>query len=575
MKILGIHDGHNSGASLLIDGKIAAAICEERLTRNKNELGYPKRSIEEVLDIVGLDPLELDSVVYASNFMHTADHLSKAGEWYRAGLDDQVRDAQRDKGYLKAVYDKRKQERVLQVVEQLGIHKTKVGFVEHHLAHGAAAYYAAPFDLDEPILILTCDGAGDGLSSTVSIGRGTKIERIAETSRAASLGKVYSRVTYALGLTPWEHEYKVMGLAPYADQKYGEEVRDILQEHLTLSDDGLTFALVGELQSSYIYEFLRDRLERKRFDAVSAGVQMLTEDLLQRWVRAVINHTGIRKIVCGGGVFMNVKANQAIAKLSEVESMFVFPSCGDESLSFGAAWVEYVRLAGDAAITKKTPLKDLYLGREFSNEIISKVLDSKITDKACTIEKRTEIEEDVALLLSKNKVVARFSGRMEWGARALGNRSILTNPNEWPNVEKINAMIKMRDFWMPFAPSILAEETDRYIDNPKRLNSPFMMHAFDTLQKTAGQISAATHPRDKTARAQFVHRDVNPSYWSLIKSFEQKTGCAAVLNTSFNLHGFPLVNTPEDAIFVFLNSGLDYLAIGDYLVTKAGATINV
>ena len=263
MKILGIHDGHNSGATLLVDGKIVAAICEERLSRTKNELGYPRNSIDEVLRIADIAPNALDQIVYASNFMHTADHLARAAEWYRAGLDDQLRDAQRDKSYLQAVFDKRRDERIAQAAGQLGIADTKVSFVEHHLAHGAAAYYGSPFDLDEPILILTCDGAGDGLSATVAIGNGTDIERIAETPRAASLGKVYSRVTYALGLTPWEHEYKVMGLAPYAERKYGEEVRDILNEHLMLSEDGLSFALAGELQSSYIYEFLRDRLERK------------------------------------------------------------------------------------------------------------------------------------------------------------------------------------------------------------------------------------------------------------------------------------------------------------------------
>ena len=157
---------------------------------------------------------------------------------------------------------------------------------------------------------------------------------------------------------------------------------------------------------------------------------------------------------------------------------------------------------------------------------------------------------------------------MEWGARALGNRSILANPREWPNVEKINSMIKMRDFWMPFAPSMLAEETGRYIKNPKHLTSPFMMHAFDTKPETVSEIGAATHPRDKTVRAQFVEQHVNPSYWALIKAFEKKTGTACVLNTSFNLHGYPLVNTPQDALHVFLNSGLDYLAIGSFLVAK-------
>ncbi len=250
MKILGIHDGHNSGATLLVDGAIAASVCEERLTRVKNEVGYPRLSIAEVLSIAGVDASELDQVVYASNFMHSAEHLATAKEWYRANKEDQLRDAKRDKRYLKAVFDTRKQERIEQVREQLGVNEEQISFVEHHLAHGAAAYFGAPFDLNEPVLILTCDGAGDGVSASVSIGRKGEIERVAETSRKASLGKVYSRVTYALGLTPWEHEYKVMGLAPYAEQKYAQEICDILKEHLKLSDDGLRFELVSDLESS-------------------------------------------------------------------------------------------------------------------------------------------------------------------------------------------------------------------------------------------------------------------------------------------------------------------------------------
>lgn len=575
MKILGIHDGHNSGATLLIDGEIAAAVCEERLTRNKNEVGYPHRSIDEVLSIAGIAAEELDQVVYASNFMHTAEHLATAAEWYRAGREDQERDSKRDKSYLQAVFDKRRKERIDQAVNHLGVSPEKVSFVEHHLAHGAAAYYGAPFDLDEPVLILTCDGAGDGLSATVSIGKGTQIERIAETRRSASLGKVYSRVTYALGLKPWEHEYKVMGLAPYAEQKYAEEIRDVLKEHLTLSEDGLRFELVTDLESSYIYYFLRDRFECKRFDAISGGVQMFTEELLTEWVARAVAHTGIRRVVCGGGVFMNVKANKLIGELDGVDELFVFPSCGDESLSFGAVWLEYARLAGEGAGKARTPLEHLYLGREFSDAEIKTAIETGLEGKDCQFARFDAINPTVAGLLADNHVVARFSGRMEWGARALGNRSILANPREWPNVEKINAMIKKRDFWMPFAPSMLAEESDRFLVNPKGLKSPYMMLAYDTDPETSREISAATHPRDKTARAQFVTRDTNPGYWELIKVFGDATGTYCVLNTSFNLHGYPLINTPEEALDVFLNSGLDYLALGDYLIAKPYAALPV
>jgi carbamoyltransferase len=575
MKILGIHDGHNCGATLLVDGKIVAAVCEERLTRRKNELGYPKQSIEEVLDIAGVEGSNLDQVAYASNFMHTAEHLDSALEWYRVGREEQIRDRQRDKSYLQAVFEKRRQERIDQATMHLGIPKERVSFVEHHLAHGAAAYYGAPFKLDEPTLILTCDGAGDGLSATVAIGNGTRIERIAATPRKASLGKVYSRVTYLLGLQPWEHEYKVMGMAPYADRKYAEEIRDILKEHLRLSDDGLSFELANDLESSYIYHFLRDRFERKRFDAISGGVQMFTEELLQEWVKGAVAHTGIRRVVCGGGVFMNVKANKFVGELDSVDELFIFPSCGDESLTFGAVWSEYARIAGEEAGKAREPLRHLYLGREFDDATIKKTVDTQIVGTGCEVQRYEDIDRTVARVLADNNVVARFSGRMEWGARALGNRSILTNPKEWANVEKINAMIKKRDFWMPFAPSFLAEESDRYLINPKGFVSPFMMLAYDTKESAERDICAAIQPRDKTARAQFVSRETNPSYWNLIKAFEEETGTACVLNTSFNLHGYPLINTPGEALEVFFDSGLDYLALGNYLLAKPGRILPV
>jgi carbamoyltransferase len=219
-----------------------------------------------------------------------------------------------------------------------------VRFVDHHLAHAAAAHFGSPFPFDGPSLILTCDGTGDGLSATVSVGRGASIDRIAATGRDASLGKLYSRVTLALSLTPWKHEYKVMGLAPSAEERYAEEVRDILRELVVLGEDGLKFALAGALESSYTYEFLRERFERerferKRFDAISGGVQLYTEELLTDWVRERVAHTGIRRVVCGGGVFMNVKANLRISQLDCVDEWFAFPSCGDESLSLGAVGI--------------------------------------------------------------------------------------------------------------------------------------------------------------------------------------------------------------------------------------------
>ena len=573
MIILGIHDGHNSGATLLINGKIVSSVCEERITRNKNEIGYPKKSIDEVLSIVKINSSKIDRVVYATKFMPNPSYLSNFSKWYKNDYNNQLKDQKKNLKHLKNFFLKRKKERIEIASKHLQISKNKIGFTEHHLAHGAAAYYGSPFDLKETVLIMTCDGAGDGLSATVSIAKKGRIKRIAKTTRAASLGKIYSRVTYLLGFKPWEHEYKIMGLAPYSSKKSAEEIKNIFNKLLKLSNTGLGFSTVGKLQMSYIYKFLHKQLERKKFDAIAGGLQMFTEELLAAWVQKTIKRTGIRTIVLGGGVFMNVKANKIISQLKEVKRMFVFPSCGDESLSIGAAYNEYAKLNPKKIIKKKNSFNNPYLGRHFDDNEIFEILKRNKINNNCKILKSNNIEKDIADLLAQNKIVARFSGRMEWGARSLGNRSILANPSYWSNVEKINSMIKMRDFWMPFAPSILAEKSNEYIKNPKKIVSIFMMHAFDCVDKNTAKISATIHPRDKTARAQLVYKKINSSYWSLIKFFEKRTGCSAILNTSFNLHGYPVVNDPQNALYVFLNSGLKYMALGNYMIRKINKNI--
>ena len=566
MVIVGIHDGHNAGATLIKNGVVMASVSEERITRKKNEVGFPKYSINEVLNLAGLQPSNVDHFVYASEYMHPYDRLENLKDWYKVGKTDQLKDKQNlTSDILRANLIARQDERRIQLAKLFKVEHSKISFAEHHHAHAAAAYYGSHFSSDEKVLVITCDGSGDGLCATVSIGNNLLLERKQSTPRKASLGKIYSRVTFALGLQPWEHEYKVMGLAPYADKKYAEEIKDILSSYLKISDDGLNFECPDDVETNYLYESLRSDFELKRFDAISGGVQMFTEELLVKWISNLVDKYQINKIACGGGVFMNVKANKLISEIKNVEEMFVFPSCGDESLSFGAAWIKHFETLDNKSSLPGLP--SLYLGRSYSDDEIREVLSDDCKNQF-TFAKHENIEKKVAKLISKNKIVARFSGRMEWGARALGNRSILTNPKEWPNVERINSMIKMRDFWMPFAPSILFEQVDKLLQNSENIFSPHMMHAFDTVTDKAGLISAATHPRDKTARAQMVTREHNAKYWKLINYFYELSGIPCVLSTSFNLHGFPLVDSPQDALYVFKNSGLEYLALENYLVTK-------
>ncbi len=571
MHILGLHDGHNSGATLVSDGVVVASVSEERLSRRKNDVGYPRRAIEEVLRIAGVDASDLAEVVYASLFMHAPNYLTDVGPWYRVGLADQRAAAARPNEYQQLVFEQRKRERIDQVVDHIGVAPDRVRFVEHHLAHLAAAYYTAPWrEPGRPVLGLTCDGAGDNLCATVSICRDNEFDRIAATSRHASLGKIYSRVTFLMGMTPWEHEYKLMGLAPYADPERSDLAAEPLRQLLRIGEDGLGFAQAGELSTNYCYDYLRDAFERVRFDTICGAVQLFTEEMLTSWVRSCVAKAGIRDIVLGGGVFMNVKANMLIADLPEVERAYVMPSGGDESLSIGAALHRYYETTG-IADHRASALGNLYLGGAFDARAEEAAVRDAQARAQVEIRRPNDMPAAIADMLAEGEIVALCRGRMEWGARALGNRSIVTAADRYDRVDVINRAIKQRDFWMPFAPSILEEQAGRYLDDPKDLKPWFMTFAYPARAEGYPDLVAGSHPRDRTIRPQVVRRAANPDYHATIARFAERTGRAAVLNTSFNLHGEPIVHSPSDAVHVLLESGLEHLALNDFLISKKKA----
>lgn len=314
----------------------------------------------------------------------------------------------------------------------------------------------------------------------------------------------------------------------------------------------------------YSHKFLRDFIDLSRFDIVCGGLQQFTEYFMATWVRNCILATGIKKVAMSGGVLMNVKANKSILEIPELEQLFVYPSCGDSTNSMGAAYQAYSDLCGQYGAAKNIEtLKDVYWGPEYSDDEIRKVLAAS----GCPFEREPDIEKKTAELLTRGEIVARFKGRMEFGARAMGNRSILANPADHRVIRTINDMIKNRDFWMPFAPSLIAEEEDAALMNPKHMPAPYMIMSFDS-KMDHNRIFAASHPYDRTVRPQVVYRDWNPDYHRLISYFRKITGIGVILNTSFNLHGYPIVCSPGDAIGVFHNSGLKYLAIGNFLVCK-------
>lgn len=571
MYILGIHDGHNSGASLSHDGVIIASVSEERLTRQKNAVGYPILAIEDCLKIAGIDSSQLSAVVYASLFMHAADYLTELERWYCVGIEDQRAAAAKPNTYQKLVFEERKEERIRVVSDHLGIDRNKVSFIEHHLAHLTAAHYTAPgMNRQTPVLGLTCDGSGDNICATVSVCRGTEISRIAKTDRHASLGKIYSRITMMMGMKPWEHEYKIMGMAPYADLDRADRAAEPLREILGLDPEkGMQFVQKTELSMNYAYRYLQSAFERIRFDTISGAVQLFTEEQLCAWVKACVQETGIRNIVAGGGVFMNVKANMLIAELDEVDSFYVMPSAGDESLSIGACLHHYYTTSGDVDFSQSC-LQNLYLGGGYSAEEEMDAVAALHRDYGETvrIHEMDDPDDVTATKLAEGEIVARCRDRMEWGARALGNRSINARADDYRLVDILNQKIKQRDFWMPFAPSILEEEASRYIDDPKDLKPWFMTFTYRGNEASSHDLAAGSHPRDKTMRPQVVTNQANPGYHKVIAGVREKTGMGGVLNTSFNLHGEPIVYGPSDAVSVLMRSGLTHLALDRHFISK-------
>ena len=558
MRVLGIHDGHNASVCLVEDGKIKFAIQEERLTNEKNKCGFPFQSIKKTLEYLNLNIEDIDYVAMASK--HTLFFYRLFPSIIQKRTDTLFNLVAKTPIYL--LYKKYVKKTRLNDLKKAGITKNII-FVDHHLCHASTAYFGSYFSRDEPILVLTNDGTGDELCATVYIGKGNKLKKISQTKKKHSLAMIYRNVTGMLGFTPLEHEYKLMGMAPYTSEKGTEIGYKIFKDLVKVNS--LTFKKNTFQDTAVLTPTLWKKSRYVRFDNICAGLQKFTEEKLVEWVKNCIKGTGINKLALAGGIFMNVKANKKIMELPEVKDMFVFPSCGDETVSIGAAYHVY----NEKRLTDKEiePLKDFYLGDDFSDEEALKEIKNAKKEKDFDYRHYEDIEKEITNLILKKQVVARCKGRMEFGARALGNRSILADPQDLECVREINMMVKKRDFWMPFAPVILEEKSKDYIINPKNIPAQYMILSFDTTKKR-NELMAAVHQADFTARPQIINSKHNPKYYKILKEFYNKTGRGVLLNTSFNLHGLPIVHGPAEAIYVFLNSGLKYLALGNYLLWK-------
>lgn len=583
MKILGICESHTATAALIIDGRLVACASEERFSRVKAHTGFPKMAVKFVLNCAGVHSSELDQVVFpfqSSEIVSYYDQstpspvnenltgmpklISSFAEiWDTVAY--KIRFFNKSNRCLSRLrtllFQNRFTKRRLQYVqENLGISQDRISFVDHHTAHAYAAYCSLETVPNKDCLVITLDGKGDDICAMVSKFCNGIFTTICNTPNYNSLGMLYSSVTKALGMTPNEHEYKVMGLAPYSDREKAKQYLPIFHRLMKINDD-LSFESLIDDRLFFLY--MKEHAQKIRFDYLAGAVQLFTEEILCEWISRLIKKTKIHDIVLGGGVFMNVKANKRILELPEVESLHICPSGGDESTAFGAAFAFHVKQE-----KQFTQVKELYLGPEFSTKQIRDfLLENKAFEKYEVIEPHN-IEKLLAELLAKNAIVARFDGRMEYGARALGNRSILANPSELSIIKILNKSIKNRDFWMPFAGTVLAERADDYLVNPKEIKAPYMTIAFDTTPLGQKHLKAAIHPYDQTIRVQILEREWNCKFYDIIKAFEEHTGIGGVLNTSFNLHGEPMVCNLEDALKTFKFSALKYLVIGKFLLKK-------
>lgn len=579
--VVSIGYGHNGTVAVLENGKITHCISEERFNRIKNSTGFPTLALEYIKKKINKP---IDYYVMTQHYMWGYLYIKKNNFKsipYRSHVGQVPRKPPLLKLFPKYFYSRAMKkmltttegmERNTELKEEMEeyfsnlfeVPRDKIIYADHHLTHALSTKFFENNDKDK--LVFTLDGQGDGLCATVGIFSKNDYKVISTVNKAFSLGFLYQEITAFLGMKPDEHEFKVMGLAPYAKQEHVLQLLPLFEKILWLNDKDEFESTIPITDIRY---YLMENLLYKRFDNIAGAVQMFTENLTLEWIRRWIKKTGIKDISLSGGVFMNVKMNQKIGQMKEVNSLTITPSAGDESTVIGGCYLGYKQICDKNRIPCEIkPIKDLYLGTEYSEKEIEKFLNDGNYFKKYTISKPENINYSVAKLLSENQVVARFSGRMEFGARALGNRSILANPKSFENIRIINEMIKNRDFWMPFAASIIKEDTSRYLKNPKKVDGSFMIITFDTTDEAKKDLIGAIHPYDKTSRPQIVDKETNKTYHEVISEFKKITGIGGILNTSFNLHGEPNVESPKDAMHTFENSGLKYLALGPFLISK-------
>lgn len=564
MNLISIHYGHNCTVAYSENGTIKFAQSEERILGMKNATGFPYKTLNHVEKNYlnknfGTEILLIDETGLGAQFLLEHGLNPKKYQIILKEKNFFTKVIKKIFRFFFSLFGPKK------VIEKItGINTYKVNYFNHHLCHAATPCLFKDFDEKKKWLIFTLDAEGDNVSSGIYQFSENKIHRISFNDRNKSLGYIYSYTTEILGMNSNEHEFKVMGMAPYGNSIKKKEIANKLKNELVSFDQKS-----GEFLSKCNFVDFRKVLKKiyfqESFEDICAGVQFYLEEIVCLWVSFWIKKTNIKNIALSGGVFMNVKASKKISEIDIVESQFVTPSCSDESLVFGAIYLKQKK--NNNHFNK---LDNLYLGEDFNSKLIYETFIKSNWKNFFEIQE-LEIKDlnfMLAKYLSEKKIIGRFFGRSEWGARALGNRSILCDPRDKKNIDLLNQKIKSRDYWMPFAPSILFEDTNLYYENKKKINCDFMQMSFDATEYAKKNIAAAIHPKDFTLRPQAVRKEINPYYYDLITNFKKITGIGCLLNTSFNLHGNPNVGKPEHAFYTFFNSGLDILNIENFVFLK-------
>lgn len=573
MKILGIAHSHpDPSAALCIDGNVVSFVDEERLTRVKHAAGeFPIHSIDYVLEEGGITIDQVDYIAQAWDCKKydngiISEHYDRLNEVYPT---EEI-DIAYQKKHLQNFRSARQTEIILTNLRRRygDMEFPKVHFMNHHFSHACTAYFYSGM---QEALTLVVDGSGEEITTSWWLGKNSELTLLYEIKVPHSLGWIYSAFTEYLGFQAYDGEYKVMGLAAY-----GESNKDLdsKMSRLVRYDDKGGFEVDpmilvrGKRRHSYFYpdvlaEFMgrqprtKDSPIEQWHKDCAYSLQRTLERIIANSVAHWVEQIGIRNLCISGGVGLNVKMNGRIFSDKLVDDLFVFPICSDAGQSIGAA----MALHDQSSKSDVKQLNHLYWGPEFSNKEIEDVL----IDCKLSFSQEKSIESKVATLISQGKIVGWFQGRMEGGPRALGSRSILADPRDVQSRDKVNGVIKYRELWRPFCPSMTEEAARKYFKRYTR--SPFMIITFEANEQMAREVPAVVHV-DGTARPQIVDSECNPRYYNLLKEFEKLTGIAVVLNTSFNVKGEPIVCTPQDAIRTFYATGLDALAIGDFLVTK-------